>query len=393
MEHKISLIVHELKNIKQFDAIKPNLLKCLRNNKLVKNKTLKTSEELIDILSIKGKNEPCFIDCLLRSLKTSDELLYDICSNQNVKLEEFDTQDNTSKSKYFKEFKISINDNKYATYEAGNGSMKNVNSKKSEFFSASLKNQNTLDEKTYSVQLKIDGRCIEVFIFNISVNGISNKLVNIHSRTGPIIASVFIPEEKEKYLNINIQETGTNTLLSPKLYSEFSPNEKYLSIPEYYTILNNVTKIYIPTDKIISLIGEGTKDHMRPLLDQELKEKIKNNNYNFDNVKIPAWYCHTMMQKNLNNKTEINYPIEVINNFGISTTPIILSPSMNLYWSFEELHYHFHWLLVYSAKYLLNDREIKPDEHYIEGVIISKMRNDRKLSIKYKDPKFNDEQD
>jgi hypothetical protein len=414
---QIDSVLKLLEGCKLSGEISHELLRCLRSNGLVNNETFYPSDKLKEVLTQKNTTVPWFLDCFKIALETKDKNLFNFCTQanpkrlSNSKFDLLDTQITTANDKHFQNFTLMIDGKVYYQYRAGNGSMANVNHKECEFYLGTMKSSKSIHDKIYSVQLKQDGRCIEVFIFNVKLDdGDSFTVVNIHSRTGPLLSSVIMNVKSETQHEIKISNKyseGGWAIIEP--FNKFMPNPKFLSFAEYFTIMNIIPKIAIEPNKMMVLIGEGTKDCMRPIFDIELKNKIDQSEYGPGNVPVPGWYCHTMMIKSLDGKTEHNFPIEDITKMGIDTCPIIMSPSNHPYWSFIELNSNqfTSWksflingepskpipsLVLYAASFLFSGKK-NFNGHPIEGVVISKTDQNVKMSIKVKDPEFNDKDD
>jgi len=405
LQINISTIIQILKG---YDNFHPLLLKCLYAHKLVNEGTLAQDEDLQKTLKEKNQIFSWFINCFKLALETNSNLLLYMCIQANPKrishihTDMFDTQIPSYNDKHFRKFTLMVDDEKICEYCAGNGSMQNVNHKEQEFYLSTLKSPH---DKVYSVQLKMDGRCIEVFSFKIKTKkGDMLSIINIHSRTGPLLASVVVPSENSSQYDIKINDSKTADI------NKFIPSPN-ISSPEYFTIINAVRNVQVPENSMMVFVGEGTKDNMRPMFDAKLSKDIKANESLFGLGKTPisAWFCHTATLKTFDGTTQMVFSMDELQKMKLPTCPVVQSPSGDQYWSFMDLNQSIFQgfasvmidkevkipnLVIYAAQQLFKQEgPFAFKEHPIEGIVISCIMKNKKFTIKVKDPLFNDSLD
>lgn len=322
------------------------------------------------------------------------------------------TMDPQTGSKNRKKYVVKCNEKDIHSYFAGNGSMSNQKDR-NKFLGIGEILSNLKKKFTIVVTRKHDGRNLFVIAMMIQCGGNCVPLVCIHSRSGPLLATVVPPNTPATGITICEQQTNSKTI--PIEWDKVT-DFRSLSHPEFVTIITHIQPILnnLRVGTGMNFMCEGSKDCMHPRVDADMATLIKQNPelYTFGSSFPPAvWFFygkHVKLGENISfspNETVEDLSAKDLRNFGLPTVDMI-NPPAGTDWTYAQISAlltapstvypngaHLPHFVPYAIRQLC---PMVTDDQFlgtIEGVVVTFLVGSTTIAMKVKDPCFNDADD
>lgn len=338
------------------------------------------------------------------------------------------------------------------TYTAGNGSMYNAKNHGHTFLlNAGLWTDSNCEPK-FSVVHKMDGRYVAIYIFSIDTDEGKLSFFTVHSRGGMVLGNaVYLNGSLKEIENViiewsvvqkrsHIDDNGkkkwidhiftndtslvTNDNFSPEIMKR-TINEQEVTIPliselEYKSAFSIASKLHhlVPSNCVLLVNCEGTKDNMRPLYDKYIAATNQTGLF----VHPIGSVIYKIIDKIIDVNTIMFYIDEMqYLQLDIPCCTLILSPQNEKFWNisdiirgldqskveFGNIQQNVFNLVTYVNNFMFNKmndglENVKfnwntlttqfPD-HITEGCVIGIRYNNTIRYIKVKDEQFADDEE